>query len=163
MRKTKEYSDQELSRIISEYTHSLVRLAFTYTKSVPDAEDIVQEVMVRLITKKPYFENKTHEKAWMVRVTINTSINYVKAVKRHKNEPLDYDIPEIPKEEYYLVELIDQLSEKYRTVLYLYYFEGYAIKEIAQIMKKSESTITTWMARGRKKLKGLLLEREGKL
>ena len=150
MRKTKEYSEEELSRIISEYTHSLVRLAFTYTKSVPDAEDIVQEVMVRLITKKPYFESKTHEKAWMVRVTINTSINYVKAVKRHKNESLDYDIPEIPKEKYYLVELMDKLPGKYRTVLHLYYFEGYAIKEIAQIMKKSESTITTWMARGRK-------------
>lgn len=162
MMKTKEYSEAELGRIISVYTKSLVRLAFTYTKSVPDAEDVVQEVMVRLITKKPWFENEDHEKAWLIRVTINTSINYVRAVKRRRSEPLDYDIPEIPDEKYYLIEVMDTLPEKYRTVLYLYYFEGYCIKEIANFMKKNDSTITTWLSRARKKLK-ILLEEEGEL
>lgn len=160
MMKTKEYTEAELRRIVNIYTKSLLRLACTYTKSVPDAEDVVQEVMVRLITKKPWFENETHEKAWLIRVTINISINYVKAVKRRRSEPLNYDIPEIPEEKYYLIETMDALPEKYRTVLYLYYFEGYSVKEIAIILKKTDSTITTWMSRARKKLKALL-EKEG--
>ncbi len=161
MIKVKEYTEEELSRIISSYTKSLVRLAFTYTKSVPDAEDVVQEVMIRLITKKPWFENETHEKAWLVRVTINTSINYIKAVKRRRAEPLSYDIPDtVRREEGFLLEMLDVLPGKYKSVLYLYYYEGYSIKEISRILGKPESTISTWLSRARKKLK-VQLEKEG--
>lgn len=140
MIKVKEYTEEELSRIISTYTNSLVRLAFTYTKNVPDAEDVVQEVMIR--------------------VTINTSINYIKAVKRRKAEPLSYDIPDMTREEGFLLEILDVLPQKYKSVLYLYYYEGYSIKEIGQILGKPESTISTWMSRTRKKLKNQL-EKEG--
>lgn len=160
MIKVKEYTEEELSRIISTYTNSLVRLAFTYTKNVPDAEDVVQEVMIRLMTKKPWFENENHEKAWLIRVTINTSINYIKAVKRRKAEPLSYDIPDMTREEGFLLEILDVLPQKYKSVLYLYYYEGYSIKEIGQILGKPESTISTWMSRTRKKLKNQL-EKEG--
>lgn len=160
MMKVKEYTEDEISRIVEVYTPTLIRLAFTYTKSVPDAEDVVQEVMIRLITKKPWFENENHEKAWLIRVTINTSINYIKAVKRRKTEPLSYDIPDYTKEEGDLLEKIEELPEKYRAVLFLYYYEGYAIKEISTILKKPVSTVTTWLSRARKKLK-LQLEKEG--
>lgn len=160
MIKVKEYTEEELNRIISTYTNSLVRLAFTYTKNVPDAEDVVQEVMIRLMTKKPWFENENHEKAWLIRVTINTSINYIKAVKRRKAEPLSYDIPDMTREEGFLLESIDALPEKYKSVLYLYYYEGYQIKDLSQILQKPESTISTWLSRARKRLK-VQLEKEG--
>ncbi|MGM9889441.1 MAG: RNA polymerase sigma factor [Floccifex porci] len=159
MRK-KVYTKEELSQIIKTYTPSLVRLAFTYTKNIPDAEDIVQEVMIKLITKKPKFENEIHEKAWLIRVTIHTSLNYIKATKRRGQIPLTYDIPEFEKDEYGLLEALEILPDKYKAVMYLYYYEGYSVKEIAQILHRQVSTITTWMSRGRKKLKDYL-EKEG--
>ena len=113
MRK-KVYTKEELSQIIKTYTPSLVRLAFTYTKNIPDAEDIVQEVMIKLITKKPKFENEIHEKAWLIRVTIHTSLNYIKATKRRGQIPLTYDIPEFEKDEYGLLEALEILLDRYQ-------------------------------------------------
>lgn len=138
----------------------MLRLAFTYTKNLSDAEDVVQEVMVKLITKRPEFENVDHEKAWLIRVTINISINYMKAAKKRSFVSLDYDVSGIEKSDYGLLEMLEKLPDKYKSVMYLYYYEGYSVKEIAQILNRQVSTITTWMSRGRKKLKDYL-EREG--
>lgn len=154
------YTKEEINRIVRTYTASLLRLAFTYTKNLSDAEDVVQEVMVKLITKRPEFENVDHEKAWLIRVTINISINYMKAAKKRSFVSLGYDVSGIEKSDYGLLEMLEKLPDKYKSVMYLYYYEGYSVKEIAQILNRQVSTITTWMSRGRKKLKDYL-EREG--
>lgn len=138
--------------IIDNYMKMLLRVSFSYVKNSQDAEDIVQEVFVRLIKQDKEFEDKEHEKAWLVRVTINLSLDYLKAARR-KDVPLEEGWNgEIIKENDILSEIL-ALPPKYKAPIYLYYVEGYSVKEIGLILKKKSATIGTLLHRGRKMLR----------
>ena len=159
MIKVKEYTEEELSRIISTYTNSLVRLAFTYTKNVPDAEDVVQEVMIRLMTKKPWFENENHEKAWLIRVTINACHDLIRSFFRSKTVSLDAvseQLSELSIPDRDVLEAVLSLPVQYKDVVYLYYYEGYSAVEIAGILHKKVNTIYTLLSRAKALLKKTL-------
>lgn len=136
----------------------LYRMALSIMKNKTDAEDMVQETFLKYIEKNVQFDNEEHEDAWMMRVLINKCKSRLRTVWFKRTETLLDVYPAKVMEEKLLMEEIMALSEKYRTVIHLYYFEGYSTKEISYIIKKKESTVRSILSRGRARLKILLEE-----
>lgn len=143
----------EVKEIIEKYSDMVYRIALTRTKSIENAEDIFQEVFMKLSEKDPKFEGEEHLKAWLIRVTINLSKNSNSSTWNRKVTNLSEDVKFENEEESNVFEIVNDLPQNYRTVIYLFYYEGYKTKEIAQMMKKSEGTIKTWLFRARNELK----------
>ena len=143
----------EIKEIIEKYSDMVYRIALTRTKSIENAEDIFQEVFMKLSEKNPEFEGEEHLKAWLIRVTINMSKNVNSSGWNRKVTPLSEDIKFENEEQSEVFEAVCQLEPNFRTVIYLFYYEGYKTKEISEIMKKSEGTIKTWLFRARAQLK----------
>ena len=138
---------------IEEYADMVYRIALTRCGIVENAEDVFQEVFMKLAEKNPKFESKEHEKAWLIRVTINLTKNMNTAAWNKKVVSLDENIIFETKEQNDVFQAVCDLPQNYRTVIYLLYYEGYKVKEISELMKKSEGTIKTWLFRAREILK----------
>lgn len=150
-------TNEDINRIVKTYSNSLLKTAFAILQSTSDAEDAVQEAFLKLISKQPKFNDKEHEKAWLLRVTINISKNMLKASGR-KNLPITEDITYENDQPSEILNCVFALPERYRTVIHLYYYEGYSIKEIASILKLPSATVVTRLARARNLLKGEISE-----
>lgn len=148
--------DIDLKQKIDEYADMVYRIALTRCKSVETAEDIFQEVFMRLAEKNPKFENKEHEKAWFIRVTINLTKNIKESAWNKKVVRLDENIIFSTKEENDVFGAVCLLPQNYRTVIYLLYYEGYKVNEISKLIRKPEGTIKTWLFRAREILKNEL-------
>ena len=135
------------------YSDMVWRLALSKTANSAYADDILQEVFLKFLRKKPKFTSHEHCKAWLIRVTINCSINLLKSafIKRRADfdETIAAQIEE--KSEVYLEVL--KLPEKQRIAIHLHYYEGYSIDEIATFTKSNPSTVKSWLHRARKQLK----------
>lgn len=150
---------KNINYIVNTYGDMLFRVAYQYTRNRSEAEDITQDVFVAMLKKIP-FKSEEHLKAWLIRVAINKSINYLKS-NRKKVLSLDenIDVATEHSESGEMEELLE-LPEFDRSVIYLYYYEGYSIKEIAKITGKSANSINIRLFRAREKLKTLLEERK---
>lgn len=146
-------TDEYIYSIIDKYSKTLIKIAFTYMKNLADAEDIVQEVYISLMRRGSGFDSEEHEKAWLIRVTINHCKNRLKSAWYRKSVPLDEEISYLPEEESEVLSAVLSLPAKYRSVIHLYYYENYSIQEISELLRKSSGTIGTWLSRGRKLLK----------
>ena len=142
-----------LFELIDEYSNMLLKLAFTYLKNTYDAEDVVQDVFLKLFEKNPKFDNKEHAKFWLIRVTINKCKNILKSSWFKKTTALDENLSYIPKEEIGIIDEVLKLPPKYKAVIHLYYYEDYSIEQIAKILSRKPSTIGTQLERGRALLK----------
>lgn len=148
--------EQQYNKIVEKYSDMIFRIAYQYLFNNYDAEDIVQEVFVKLLTKKVIFKDEEHVKSWLIRVTINQCLDYKKTMAKRSVVPIEnMEIPFEQKEEGILEEL-QLLKEDERNILYLYYYEGYKIKEIAKILKQKQNTINSKLTRARKKLKEIM-------
>lgn len=140
--------------LYEEHSQTLYRIAFTYMKNRYDAEDALQETFLRLIRGRVAFVDAQHEKAWLIRTVSNVCRDMLKAKSRHH---LDLDAqtqlaaPE--PEANALLAAILALPGKYKTAVYLYYYEGYAVSEIADMLRQPPNTVKTWLFRARKTLK----------
>ena len=155
--------------IISKYSDTVYRMAYSMVKNRYDADDIHQEVFVRYIKKRPKFESTEHENAWFLRVTINLCKNLWKTAWRRKvvsmeEFPEETKMPEgteIP-EENPIIEAVRKLPQKYRVVIHLFYYEEMSIEEISGVLHMKPSTVRTHLTRARAKLKGFLENDNGK-
>ncbi|HNX15365.1 MAG TPA: sigma-70 family RNA polymerase sigma factor [Oscillospiraceae bacterium] len=138
---------------VIRYSDNLRRLAFTYVKSVHSAEDIVQDVFLTYLQKAPEFESAEHEKAWLLRVTINKSRNMLKTGWFRSRFELTEEAAYLPPEQSQVLEAVMALAEKYRLPIHLYYYEGYSIEEIAKLLDTNPATVGTRLARARGLLK----------
>lgn len=154
-------TDEYIKKIVLTHSKRLLSASYAILKSVPSAEDAVQEAFIKLITKQPSFNDDEHEKAWLLRVTVNISLNMLK--KSKVNDCLiESDVIYADNSDFVLLESVLSLPVQYRTVIHLYYYEGYSIKEIASILRIPSATVGTRLSRGRKLLK-IKLEEEGDL
>lgn len=167
---------EEIERWVEEYADDVYRLAFTYLKSAHDADDMVQTVFLKALSKAPDFEDLTHERAWFVRVTANTCKD---ALRGRRRRPMavgsSQDIADVadvqgrpaasdnasfvPREGAApgpVMEAVFSLSADYREAVFLYYYEGYSTREIASLTESSEVTVRARLSRARKKLRILL-------
>ena len=146
--------DEYIEKAVKTYSKSMLNAAYSLLGSVPDAEDAVQDAFVKYIQKAPAFKDADHEKAWLLRVTINISKNMLKS-KGRKNLPVYEDIP-YEQNNNEVLQCVLSLEEKYRTIIHLYYYEDYSIKEIASILSLPRATVGTRLSRGRSILKTML-------
>lgn len=150
---------EELTEYVRMFHGTLYRLAFAYVHNCENAEDICQDAFVKLMDCKCEFESSENCKAWLIRVTINLSKNLLRK-RSIRFEELDENIPALEKEEFEMLEVVKSLPPKYRAVIHLYYYEGYSVKEIADIMRISVTAVTTRLTRARERLKDMLLREE---
>ena len=154
-------TDETISRIVRQYSPMLLRLAAARLPSAADAEDAVQEAFIKLLNRRPVFQDAEHEKAWLIRVTLQRAAD-IRRRKAHET-PLDAGMeasgPE-PAPETKLLFAVRALPEKYGAVIHLYYYEGYSIKEIAKLLGLPAPTVGTRLARGRERLRQMLKEDE---
>lgn len=148
----------DINLIVEEYADTITRICYSYGKNYDDIQDIMQNVFLKLMRANPKFDSKEHEKAWIIRVTINECKDFLKNIFR-RHASLE-EIQEIPIEEEedlsYIREAVLKLPDKYKSVIYLFYYEGYTAVEIAGILHKKENTIYTWMNRARQMLKEMV-------
>lgn len=147
--------------IFDKYHKDVYRLIYSYTLNIQDTEDILQRTFIKLYKNIDKFSLPNEDvKRWLFRVAINDSKNMLKSMWMRVRVNLDDYENEIRDRQSNreLQKSLMHISVKYRVPLYLYYFEGYSIKEIADLMKMSESAIKTRLKRGKEKLK---LEMEG--
>ncbi len=138
---------------VGRHSRSMLRLAFAYVKSTQDAEDVVQEVFLSFFRHSPVFSSAEHEKAWLLRATINRCKNHLKSAWNRSTRPLSDQVSDMAESQSALLEAVLSLDEKYRLPIHLHYYEGYAIKEIAELLSEKPATIGTHLARGRELLK----------
>lgn len=153
-------TDETISRVISEYSPMLLRLACTRLDSTADAEDAVQEAFLKLLTAGPVFRDAEHEKAWLIRTTLHRASDIRRAAER-RNVPLEEAAQAaVPEADTSLLMAVRTLPEKYSAVIHLYYYEGYSIKEIAKMLGLPATTVGTRLARGRERLRQMLKEED---
>jgi len=145
-----------MEAIVKRNEDKLFRTAIAIMRGKADAEDIVQEVFVKLFEKQPYFESPDHETAWLIRVTVNLCKTRLRSHWWKKSVPLLDIYPAQTDEQQNTMEAVLSLPSKYRIVVHLFYYEGYSTKEIAEITKQKESTVREQLTRARRRLKGLL-------
>lgn len=150
-------------RIFNLYKNDIFRLAYSYTKNISDSEDITQNVFVKLYKHEDMFNNLDSDiKRWLVTVTINECKTYLLSTWKRKifylTEKEENILSQQTNSSDNLLEQILKLPKKYRTIIFLYYYEGYKIKEISKILKMSETNIQTILSRARKKLKEIIKE-----
>ena len=156
-RNDKYLSDGDIVRIVETYSDMLLRIALNRVKSIPAAEDIVQGVFERLMRRRPIFENREHEKAWLIRTAVNLCLTDLRAESRHGELPLDENIAQDYGEDTFeVLDAVQTLPTPDRYAVYLYYYEGYGVKDIGKLLKEPEGTISSRLSRARKKLKAIL-------
>lgn len=136
----------------------IFKLALSRTGDKTHAEDVTQEVFLRYIKETRKFSDEEHIKAWLIRVAINCSKDVFLSSWHTKTAPLTEDIPfDMPQkgDVYYAMQ---ELPQKYRTVIHLFYYEDFSISQIGEYLKMNESTVKSQLHRGRQLLKNKLKE-----
>ncbi|MBD9244309.1 MAG: sigma-70 family RNA polymerase sigma factor [Coriobacteriaceae bacterium] len=153
---------QEAERLVNTYADLILRLSYTYLSHTYDAQDICQMVFLKLIERRPAFASSEHEKAWIIRTTINACKDHLKSHWHKTTVPIEaaQHVPAPAAEPGSILASVNLLPPKYRAVIYLHYYEGYTAPEIAQLLGRLPSTVSTQLRRGREQLK-TLLEKEG--
>lgn len=156
-------TDEVFERAAQTYSDTIFRVAYHAVRSRPDAEDVTQTVLLKLYEREEPFQGEDHLKFWLLRVAVNESRRLLRAPWRRKVVPLDeWDGPAESKEEGEVLEAVMALEPKYRLSIYLYYYEGCSVREVAQALHAKESTVQTWLQRAREKLRvSLTDEKEG--
>lgn len=156
-------TDAEFRLAVERYGDMLFRLAYSGTRSRADAEDVMQETLLKLYTAQKAFESPDHEKNWLVRVAVNECRHLLRTPWRRRTGPLeeaaDTPVWDTPAQSE-LFRQVMALPPKYRAAIYLYYYEGYAVREIAALLGAKISTVQTWLLRARGQLKLRLKEAE---
>lgn len=151
--------NNDLDTLFATYGDMIYRLALVRTRSAADAEDVVQEVFLRCLKARPSFDSVEHQKAWLLKVTINCSKSLMTSAFRRHSVPedamgeLSVDAEETDPT---VRDAVMQLPDKYRTAIHLYYYESYSVREIAALMRTTESTVKSWLHRARAMLKDAL-------
>lgn len=152
-------AEDDIDQVISLYANRIYRIAFSRLKNKSDAEDIVQEVLMKYLANKDKFSDEEYRKAWLIRVTINCTNSLLRSAWFRKTTELKEDIPTSEMEEGSdLLSYVLKLPEKYRTIIHLFYYEELSVKEIASILGIKESLVKTRLHRARNSLKELCID-----
>lgn len=147
------------ARLMDTYGNQILRFAYSYVHNMEDAEDILQETLISYMKTAPVFENERHEKSWLFTVTANHSKNKIKSNNIRRADELNEELVAEKKEDLsFIWEAVKNLPDDYREVIHLFYEEDLTTAQIAQVLKRRESTVRSQLKRGRDKLKDILKE-----
>jgi len=142
-----------IEEIITRNENRIFRAALAIMGNKADAEDIIQDVFIKLLEKHPRFESLEHEVAWLMRVTVNRCKSDLRSYWKKNTVPLLDSYPAQNNEQHDIMHAVIALAPKYRTVIHLFYYEGYSTKEIAEITNQKDSTVREQLTRARRSLK----------
>lgn len=149
-------SETEINRAVDEYSDMVRRLCMLHLKNYADTEDIFQTVFLKYALSSVEFKSKEHEKAWMIRVTINACKDLLKSFFRKHTVSIDQLIEQpapVPQDHREVLEAVLSLPKKYKDVVYLHFYEGYTAPQIGKILGKNVNTVYTLLTRAKKILK----------
>ena len=164
--------------MVNRLAPSVYRIAYNYFGCREDAEDIMQDVIIKMLTSDKEFESEEHIKSWTIRCTVNECHSLYRNPFRRKRVYPDGDNAwkddawwdnatgrqedvfisetEADHEAELVRDALSRLHPRYRIALYLYYYEEYSVREIAGMLGKRESTVQTWLARGRRQMADII-------
>lgn len=153
----------EPERLVDTYADTILRVCYTYLRSTQDAEDICQDVLLKVLQRPQQFFSADHERAWIIRVAANACKDLLRSRGARATVALD-DAPEPASAPYAteaqltaqsrsVLQSVMNLPANYRVAIYLHYYEGYSIKQIAELVGASESAVATRLSRGRAMLR----------
>lgn len=154
----RKISNDQFNIKYSLYKDMIYNIAYTYCHNVTDADDIVQDVFMKYLKSNEYFKTLENEKYWLIRVSINTSITYLKKAWKQKvildNEKV-FLSPNINKKDDHseIFECVFEMPNKYKDVIILYYYEDLNIEEISAALKISKANVKKRLERGRNYIK----------
>lgn len=153
MPNSSERPADDVETLIEKYGNMLLRLCLVMLGNEHDAEDVIQETVIKYWEKKIQFEDAEHEKAWLITVATNKCRDILRFKFRHPQTNLDFfhEVTYEPPESG-IVEALMTLPDKFRIVLYLHYVEDYRVEDIAQIIGKTSSAVKMRLQKGRKLL-----------
>lgn len=136
--------------LVNRYGDMLYRICLCSLRNPADAEDAVQEVLLKYITRAPDFDSEEHRKAWLITVAVNQCRSMLRKSSRSiPTDPEELHIPSHTQEDSRVFDALMQVPEKFRMVLVLHYVEGYKVSEIARIIGKSVSAVKMRLSKGR--------------
>ena len=145
-------SEEAVNRAIENYASTVKRICFIHLKNEADTEDICQTVFLKYAMNDKVFDSEAHEKAWIIRVTINACKDLLKSFFRKHTVSLDAYVEQggvVDAAHSEVLEAVLALPEKYRRVIYLHYYEGYPAAEIAEILRINVNTVYTQLTRAK--------------
>lgn len=159
-----ETNDLELcfNAAMEKYGDMVYRIAVNQMKSRTDADDIFQEVFIKWMQHRNQMKNPEHEKAWLIRVTLNQCKSALASTWNKKKAEWSEEVENTMvyedkiEEESELDQVLEKLPERYRAVIHLFYYEELSILEISNVLQEKESTVRTRLTRARRKLKSML-------
>lgn len=145
---------------VKTFSDTVYRVSLNILKNPEDSKDVMQNVFLRYFKHQQEFKSEEHIKAWLIRVAVNESKRYLKINSRNESVPLEEVANSLFAEnkEGVIFSEVMSLDEKYRTVILLYYYEGYDVKEIARILRRNAATVRTQLSRARELLKSKFKE-----
>lgn len=149
-------SEEEVGRAIRQYADMVRRICLLHLKNEADTEDIFQTVFLKYALSPIVFESPEHEKAWLIRVTINGCRDLLRHWFRNRTVPLEQAVTQAGVEDEQrsqVLEAVLRLPREYRRVVYLHYYEGYTAPQVAGLLGKNINTVYTLLARARQRLK----------
>ena len=148
------YTDEQMKQLLALYGPTVWKLALAHLRNPVDAEDVYQEVFLKLLRYQPTFSDREHQKAWFIRVTVNCCKDCLKKAHR-RDVPLEvqYGAEGMPEENEVLTIALEQLPPHLRTLIHLHYYEGYTTKEIAHTLEMNHATVRSQLRRACMKLK----------
>ena len=154
-------SEKQFDYVYNEYAKELYNIAYGYTRNRDDSIDIMQNAYVVLLESNKKFESNEHIKYFLIRVTINESLDLLKSATKKKvirNNDVVVNFPETKKEElpYDLSEIVNTLPEKYKTIIILHYYDDMKIKDISNVLKISEPAVKKRLERARNLIKEII-------
>lgn len=149
--------EERAVRLLNDYGDSIFRFAYSFLHNREDAEDVVQETLIRVLNAPVVFESSAHEKAYLLRTAANLSKNILARQKAHPQDELPEELAAEEREDLsFIWDAVKQLPDRWREVIHLFYYEGYSSAEIAVLLSRNESTVRSDLSRGRAKLKEML-------
>ena len=156
---TKEDMNETASRLLEQYGNMILRLAYSYLHNQSDAEDILQETLIKYLQSAPVFAGPVHEKAWLLKVAANLSKNRIDYNRLRDTDELEETLVAKERQDLSFVwEAVKQLPSNYRAAIHLFYYEGCSTAEIARILDRKESSVRSDLRRGREQLRHILKE-----
>ncbi len=160
------------TKLVQRYEKQVSALAYKMVHDTDEAADIVQEVFVKMARNIHKYDEKKKFYTWLYRITINTSIDYIRKHQRHRHESLDTvnyvleSADDSPEKNYncrqiggFIEEAASQLSDKQRSAFILRDVEGCKINDVANIMDIPEATVRWYLHRARQKIRKHLTRR----
>lgn len=146
--------------VIRNYADMVYKLAYSKTGTRHDADDVFQNVFMRYVRRRPVFQDETHRKAWLLRVTINCCNHFFTTAFRRNTTELKDELVATDREFQDLHQELQKIPKKYREVIHLFYYEEMSLEEISVLLNRKNSTVRTQLTRARNLLKSFMNEED---